>query len=522
MPKQDEGLQTETGVSEKKARFGHVFVFRYVLPVAFALAAVVLVFFNTSRYGIGLAPDSANYVSAARSLLAGRGFLCFDGTPFVGWPPLFPVILALLGMGGMDLLVGARILNAVAFGTIMFLSVRLFHTALKSSFLVIVGALFVVGSFALQSASAMLLSEAVFCLLAVLFIASLARLLVTPAAKLQVLCSILAALLCLQRYAGLAIVFAGALSLLAWLRGCRFRRRMVHAGVLLGAAALPLAVWMTRNYLVTSTVTGERSPAVQTVFQKLVMALVIIGDWFYPRVTPGWLAWLLFGFFAVVLMGLVAAALLRARREPPLSVALIRVSASVLVVFVLTLAAISSIVAFDEVSPRLLAPVYVPTIILVLCGLEGVGQWSGQRFRHPSVGRAAAAVIAGLSLIHPLQWSIRLSRMWHTRGIGMYTHTEWQESPLLAWLLQNRLEGPVISNDPAAVYLLLEREARMSPRKTQDPEAMYRAGELKRGEYLVWFVGAGRPYLHQADELYRMLPMELVHAAEDGGVLVLR
>ncbi|UCG43121.1 MAG: hypothetical protein JSU73_00460, partial [candidate division WOR-3 bacterium] len=370
MPEQDEGLQTETAFSAKRARFGGELVFRYALPVAFGLAAVVLVFFNTSRYGIGLTPDSANYVSAARSLLAGRGFLCFDGMPFASWPPLFPAILALPGMGGMDLFVGARILNAVAFGAIAFLSVRLFRTALRSGFLVIVGAVFVVSSSALQSVSSMLLSEAVFCLLAVLFIAATAKLLEARTEKLLALCCVLAALLCLQRYVGLAIVFAGALSLLAWLRGSSISRRMVRAGTLVGAAVLPLAVWMTRNYLVTSTVTGERSPAAQTVLQKLVMALVIIGDWFYPRVTAGWLAWSLFGFFAVALVGLVAAALLRARRGPLSSAMAVRVSAVVLVVLVLTLAAASSIVAFDEVSPRLLAPVYVPTIILVLCGLE--------------------------------------------------------------------------------------------------------------------------------------------------------
>jgi hypothetical protein len=522
MLEQDKCHQAGTGAADRRIRSGHAFVLRHVMPAAFGLAAIAWVFFNTSRYGAGLVPDSANYVSAARSLLAGRGLLCSDGTPFVNWPPLFPAILALLGLRGMDVFVGVRIVNSLVFGTTVFLSIRLLGTALKSGLLVLAGALLVVGSNALQSVSSMLLSDAVFCLLVVAFTAVLANLLATRTKTLLAMCCVLAALLCLQRYVGLAIVFAGVLSLLVWLRGSSLRRRVVDAGVLLGAAGLPLSGWLIRNYLVTSTVTGERSPAVQTVFQKLVMALVIIGDWFRPRMQPGWLAWLLFGFFVAALAGLIAAALTNAKRTARSSAMIVRVSAVALVVFVLTLSVLSSIVALDEVSPRLLAPIYVPTVILVLCGLEAGGRWLGHKSGRHVVGRGAALAIAGLSLVHPLPLSVRISRMWHTRGVGMYTQPEWQESPLLAWLRQDRLEGPVISNDPAAVYLLLGKEAAMSPRRTQDPVSMYRTGELKRGEYLVWFIGAGRPYLHQVDELYRMLPLELVHAAEDGGVFVLR
>ena len=55
-----------------RQRVGPEFVFTYIVPVAFGLAGVALVLFITSRYGIGLAPDSANYVSAARSFLRRR------------------------------------------------------------------------------------------------------------------------------------------------------------------------------------------------------------------------------------------------------------------------------------------------------------------------------------------------------------------------------------------------------------------------------------------------------------------
>ncbi len=60
------------------------------LTIAAGIAGVLLCLVCTSRYGVGVSPDSANYLSAARSLLSGTGFRYCDGGIYTHWPPLFP------------------------------------------------------------------------------------------------------------------------------------------------------------------------------------------------------------------------------------------------------------------------------------------------------------------------------------------------------------------------------------------------------------------------------------------------
>ncbi len=72
-----------------------------------SLSAALLAAWCTSRYGIGVSPDSAYYIVAARSLAAGQG-LRFNGEPLVHWPPGYPLLLAGLGVVGVEPLEGAR------------------------------------------------------------------------------------------------------------------------------------------------------------------------------------------------------------------------------------------------------------------------------------------------------------------------------------------------------------------------------------------------------------------------------
>ena len=71
--------------------------------VSLALAGVGLVLLSTARYGAGLSPDSVAYLDVARSLASGKGFVSHTGEPLVWWPPLYPMLLALIGFAtGLD------------------------------------------------------------------------------------------------------------------------------------------------------------------------------------------------------------------------------------------------------------------------------------------------------------------------------------------------------------------------------------------------------------------------------------
>ncbi len=60
-------------------------------PLALVLSAcAVLAAWIAGRAGPGVSADSADYVSLARHLASGRGFVDFTGHPATNFPPLFP------------------------------------------------------------------------------------------------------------------------------------------------------------------------------------------------------------------------------------------------------------------------------------------------------------------------------------------------------------------------------------------------------------------------------------------------
>src|SRR5687767_6838270 len=73
------------------------------------------VLLQSSRWGLGLSPDSVVYIGAARSLLAGHGFSLPSESalfsPITHYPPLYSSLLAVTGVVAADLLKGAICLN---------------------------------------------------------------------------------------------------------------------------------------------------------------------------------------------------------------------------------------------------------------------------------------------------------------------------------------------------------------------------------------------------------------------------
>ncbi|UCG43699.1 MAG: glycosyltransferase family 39 protein [candidate division WOR-3 bacterium] len=491
-------------------------LFRYALPAGFGLAAVLLNLYITSGYGIGLDADSASYLSAARNLVAGRGAVCFDGTPLTSWPPLYPALLALLELVSRDVLALARYVHALVMGGMAYAAFHVLRGALRSRVVIVAGAVLVTTSPTLQFVSAQLLSDAVFCLLTVMYILVLSRLLTRRDGKTLALCALLGALLCLQRYAGIPLVVAAGTAVLVWERGA-FLRRLARVIGLVLSSLVPLGAWLARNYMLTSSLTGTRVFAAQSFVDKLGLTLNVLGNWFYPRIDDPVLGWAAGLLLAAALSALATLALRRARKdrsEPTMTVR----SSAVLAGTYLSALVVLSLVASVQLSPRLLSPAFVPVVVVVLAGVEALGCRLQPKQKGPKSGSVLAPALAVLLVLYPLYLSARTARLLKDMGVGVYALAS-RLSPLVAWLRQNPVRGSVFSNDPAVMYLFLEQESRFTPRRSEDPEAMYREGDIQPDDHIVWFKGMNRPYLYSLEELSLMLPLEPVHTARDGVVL---
>jgi hypothetical protein len=92
----------------------------FLLALLVLAAIGIFALWRSTPYGLGLVNDSATYVEGAANLLAGKGYVRTSGggelKPITHFPPLFSLLLAALGLAGMDLLQGARLAISVLFG----------------------------------------------------------------------------------------------------------------------------------------------------------------------------------------------------------------------------------------------------------------------------------------------------------------------------------------------------------------------------------------------------------------------
>src|SRR5260221_14019411 len=66
----------------------------WIFLICLVLLVMILGGIATARYGAGVASDSVKYLAVAQNLLDGNGLIDHHGSPFLSWPPLYPIFLA--------------------------------------------------------------------------------------------------------------------------------------------------------------------------------------------------------------------------------------------------------------------------------------------------------------------------------------------------------------------------------------------------------------------------------------------
>jgi hypothetical protein len=214
--------------------------------------------------------------------LDGKFFIAFGGTPMVLWPRLFPSLLAGLSLlTGFESLDAARILNAGSFCLTVGVAGYLFNKYFQSKVLVLAGMTAVLCSVSLLGASSVALTESLFSLLVVLFIIFLPKSFSGSLKSLFPL-ALLTALCCLQRYMGITVLFTGLIVLFSQLIRLPSVQKFKLALIYCFGACLPIALWILRNYLLTSTLTGPRSAGSSSAFTNLLATTYVVFNWFLP------------------------------------------------------------------------------------------------------------------------------------------------------------------------------------------------------------------------------------------------
>jgi hypothetical protein len=501
--------------------------FKRKLPIVIiGLLGGCIILILTSRYGIGVSPDSIYYISTARHIADGTGFVGYDGYYFVLQPLLYPLLLAAIEkILFVDPLISAGYLNAILLGLILYLSGLFLLKSLKSLPLTIIGTVAVLVSFALIQNFMIALSEPLFILFVLLYLYYFDIYRIRRTVSSLLLFSAAAALACLIRYVGVIIILTGAISIFLW--GIKsFKEMFRHLTIFLLITILPVGLWTLRNYFLSGTFAGQRADSSYTLYENIIFLFNTILKWYLPLQLNGQqLFFLVLILSAGVFTGIVL--IYRWKKEQPR----LQQIGPVLIftLFYLGIIVISSTtIAFDKIANRLLSPVFVPSIFIMFFILDNILKWLSKRFRQRLISILfLIGIIAWMT--YPVMLTIYNIHYYIEQSGWEFGSKAWKDNSIIRYLNNHpQLESgySFYSNVPEAIYILTNKETKWSPSKT-----LYNSHQLlntnqdiknvwqdKNQARLVWFNNMGRNFLFTIVELQKSANIVKVVQTKDGKI----
>ena len=291
-----------------------------ILLIAVLGAAHILV--RTSTYGAAVEWDSVAYLSAAESLAAGDGLTRPGSGAFMLWPPLFPMLLALLVPFGLEPVDSARFVNVLAFGLTIALAGFWLGRNLDSRLLALAGTVAVATAVPLCDIFSYVMTEPLFILFTLLALTGLESFLNRTDAAMPALAlgAGWAALAAVTRYLGVVVILVGVLLvfLAPTRRDLSAAARLKHAAVYGAISSFPLALVLAHNWSVSGTLAGDRIGSGQSLFDSLGQVGEIFWQWIFVSTNAPneALVWALAGL-AVLGISVVVAVRHAASSPPP-------------------------------------------------------------------------------------------------------------------------------------------------------------------------------------------------------------
>jgi 4-amino-4-deoxy-L-arabinose transferase-like glycosyltransferase len=497
----------------------------YVVLVIAGIIAVAMVLASTSPYGVGVSSDAVSYISTAEHLLAGEGYLDYDRRPYVHWPPLFPTILALLGLAGIKPVDGARYINAISFGLIVFSCGVLFLRRIKSKLLVVVGAVAVLMCFTLLQVSVYAWTEPLFIFLTVLFMFNIVRFLNERKISALILAGVCTALACLQRYMGVTVIITGLFLVVFFVRNCGLLKRLKYAAIFGSIASVPLGLWVLRNKIATSTAGDFYLQFDPNFYHETTQTFNLITQWFITDKIALAARLVIVG---IVICSLAAVVILRRYKsdKKQLGDAMLgKAAVAFILIYTFFNLFAATFVYYVFANERIMLPIYIFTVLLLLIGLEDSVELLTLLLRKRAV---SLFIIVGLCslwlLLYPFPIVRQRISIYRKYGVSGLTSAFWSRSPLTNWLKNYPylIKGTILSNDPHAIRFLSKLHAIMSLRRSDNIAEFKRLAMSGQNNYLVWYYGKEywnkRRGFYNLRELNSMFKLKPVVVLQDGAV----
>lgn len=491
----------------------------YIFFTFISVVAFFIIYLASRNFGLGTTSDSVEYIVASKSFNDGKGFLMLNNQPMVWWPPVYPILLGLVSkIFSADTLNTARNLNSLLFGITVFLSGVLIHRNIKSSFLFTgLCTISILLSFQIIQMALMALTELLFICLVLFCFVFLESYMKENKTKYLIILAIFVSLAALTRYIGIILIPWVVLNILI-VSNKSLNEKIRHILLFMLISSLPVLVWIARNYIQSGTLFGYRFPVEYSLGQNLLYILNVFSAWYVPfnlRNSP-YLFSILLTITAVIIVITLREALKNQKQISKFYPYFIFV-----LLYLLFIVYIIMNMGIEQVSKRLLAPIYIPlTIIMFFIVFE---------FSHLITTRVKTSALqilpyAAISIFILMNYKGTQSGIidFSMNGEG-FTSKKWRESKVIAYSQQNKIlssNNLVYSNFPDAIYVLtnFKSEKTAGPQKLNEDIERYRNVWPKRKNAFVLWFNELQPYLYRFEELQRISKMQEIKKLEDGTI----
>lgn len=507
--------------------------------LAIGCMGAFLVLFCTHKYGVGLSGDSIGYVASARSVLSGKGFLTIDARVLTAWPPLYPIVIAGLKIFKISESLVLRLINAVLFGMVIFLSGKWVLKQSNSFFYAILASACILLSKPLFHVSRWAWSELLFVFCVILFLYFLPYVLEHPTLKRVFLLSVITSAVCMTRYIGVVVFPIGAIAFIfnkkqTWLKRISL---MSLWGI---CALIPLLLWLLRNWLLTNSITIVRSPNNIPIRENIAFFGDIICRWFFPESFAGLIPGMIIGNIFLILIVFLFYKNQRAKQ--------INYHSSVLVSFVLVYSLVilyvTAKVKMDDIGDRFLCPLYIPIVLLFwfyIAKLLPVGsntvQIKKDKWRNAMSLYFIIGICFGVLFSTSSNYIIRMIQISLKDGSGGPSGPHWEKSEVVRFVRKKLAGSTLYSNEPHAIYYWSNYYIKMLPfrldyyKESCTTELRTRIEKhladfqkslvANQPVYLVWIRRYWRQQLYTPDQLTQICQVRLVKELKDGYIFAL-
>lgn len=455
------------------------------------------------KYGVGIGPDSISYMTAANHLLAFEPITSYAGKPYVSWPLVYPILIALMKIVFHDSVWGITFLHLAGY---LFYSLLLFYL-LKNiqidennrSFLNFIFIGLSIFSYPLFIVAIEAYSEIWFVLfLLASFAIYLKYLEDNTNGKLLWGLSLLSTLSFHQRYIGLTLLLTISILLLHHHKSLKTGLKTVVYFLIL--PCISMGLWLFRNYLITGTLTGVRSEPYMSALQNGLDGLIVISKWFFPHFLGD-------GPRLILLFFMVFGAFFLLIKHSDDWSHTTRFSTLFISIYIISLWIISSLGASEPLTFRMLAPIWPFVLILFV----DIARFSPKIF----------TIIFTILLIYHLIFSIRFSISKNNSGAGGYNSDDWHNSEVINFIKSNpeHLESSA-ANAADAIILHLNKQIPSLPwRFDNEGISTFLSQPPKR---IIWFDHVFRKSLIDKDDMLKSLAVTDTLNFKDGQIYLIQ